>query len=529
MPKTADSSSTSKSITSYTRDVDESISLLRARVLNKRVSLYGFDKGGKDPIIYKTGQLLKASITNFLTNWYGLKVVPYGQPASFIVVDEETPTTLNKIINQAPTSDRRLPSILVLCSHTSRFDRQASQNNSKGRIGFVAKPIGPLKLARALQQCLDGAAPPIPTPGLLGPSRHSSGSEESNDLSAVFEELSLSPHGGEMLDNSRMAAGSDNARKAIESPTPNATTERTLEFPFPVDAEENASSSVGGSASNTSREKGHGAVGESETLSMNDCGKKKKENEKTELERAKVATPSTTLPLSSGKASTYSPLGLVSSNASSNPSPRTAQRSLGQPQLPSTKSSLSLVSLSEDTATSLPAQEKAPATTLAALPTPSLLLVDDNKINLSLLRTYMRKRHYTVVDEAENGLEAVRKVEERVRAGEGGYDIIFMDISMPVLDGFGATRQIRGIEKTQSSKAEEAAHSKGGKAEEGSVAPALIIALTGLASSRDQSEAFTSGFDLFLTKPVSFKEVGKMLDNWEANRERDIRGSGEEA
>ena len=58
-------------------------------------------------------------------------------------------------------------------------------------------------------------------------------------------------------------------------------------------------------------------------------------------------------------------------------------------------------------------------------------------------------------------------------------------------------------------------------------APALVIALTGLASSSDQSEAFTSGIDLFLTKPVSFKEVGKMLDNWEANQEREARNEEE--
>lgn len=49
------------------------------------------------------------------------------------------------------------------------------------------------------------------------------------------------------------------------------------------------------------------------------------------------------------------------------------------------------------------------------------------------------------------------------------------------------------------------------------LSPALIIALTGLASSRDQSEAFKSGVDLFMTKPVSFKEVGRLLDNWEAH------------
>lgn len=138
----------------------------------------------------------------------------------------------------------------------------------------------------------------------------------------------------------------------------------------------------------------------------------------------------------------------------------------------------------------------------------------------------MRKRKYDVVDEAENGFEAVKKVQER----EEGYDIIFMDISMPVLDGFGATRQIRAIEEVRRKKVLEKNSADGNAVGEGVEAPvrtpALVIALTGLASSRDQSEAFTSGIDLFLTKPVAFKEVGKMLDNWEANREMDARGSG---
>ena len=132
----------------------------------------------------------------------------------------------------------------------------------------------------------------------------------------------------------------------------------------------------------------------------------------------------------------------------------------------------------------------------------------------------MRKRKYSVIDEAENGLEAVNKFAGR----EDGYDIIFMDISMPVLDGFGATRQIRAIEAGRRKKVPEPTTSQtkeAGKDKERT--PALVIALTGLASSRDQSEAFSSGVDLFLTKPVAFKEVGKMLDNWEANRERDAK------
>ena len=126
----------------------------------------------------------------------------------------------------------------------------------------------------------------------------------------------------------------------------------------------------------------------------------------------------------------------------------------------------------------------------------------------------MRKRQYDIVDEAENGLEAVNKFTNRAE----GYDIIFMDISMPILDGFGASRQIRAVEVSRRRAAAGPPVHPGQDREKPEQRPALIIALTGLASTRDQSEALSSGIDLFLTKPVAFKEVGQMLDNWEANR-----------
>lgn len=72
--------------------------------------------------------------------------------------------------------------------------------------------------------------------------------------------------------------------------------------------------------------------------------------------------------------------------------------------------------------------------------------------------------------------------------------VILMDINMPVLDGFEATKQIRLFEKLKGLK------------------PAKIIALTGLGSASAQQEAFTSGVDLFLTKPVRLKELTKILD-----------------
>lgn len=69
---------------------------------------------------------------------------------------------------------------------------------------------------------------------------------------------------------------------------------------------------------------------------------------------------------------------------------------------------------------------------------------------------------------------------------------------MPEMNGFEATRRIRVFEKRRTDETK----------------PSKIIALTGLSSSLDESEAMDSGMDRFLTKPVAFKEVEKILDLW---------------
>ncbi|KAK2054652.1 hsp90-like protein [Colletotrichum caudatum] len=117
------------------------------------------------------------------------------------------------------------------------------------------------------------------------------------------------------------------------------------------------------------------------------------------------------------------------------------------------------------------------------------LLVDDNALNLKILASYMKKLGHDFHN-ATDGQEAL----DVFRKAGGGFQFVLMDISMPVMDGFEATRRIRAIE-----------------AEQG-LARCHIFALTGLASASAQQEAFASGIDLFLTKPVRLKELSKILE-----------------
>ncbi|TGO55581.1 hypothetical protein BCON_0090g00250 [Botryotinia convoluta] len=132
---------------------------------------------------------------------------------------------------------------------------------------------------------------------------------------------------------------------------------------------------------------------------------------------------------------------------------------------------------------------------------PIALLVEDNTINMKILIACMKKlsvQYYCAV----NGQHAVTTYQNaRVKP-----DIIFMDISMPIMNGFEASRKIRGLEKREGWKA------------------SVIVAVTGLASDESQREAYSSGIDLFMSKPVPLKELGKIVVEMEKENER--RGSG---
>ncbi|KAI2717482.1 hypothetical protein CBS147332_4362 [Penicillium roqueforti] len=131
-------------------------------------------------------------------------------------------------------------------------------------------------------------------------------------------------------------------------------------------------------------------------------------------------------------------------------------------------------------------------------PGPSVLLVDDNHVNLQLLCAYTKKDNYHYMT-AKNGEEAV----EVYKAHHGKFRVVVIDISMPVMDGLEASRQIRRLEKGYRAKMTES--------EQQTTPPTVIAALTGLDSIEAQKEAFGSGVDTFLVKPVKRRDLQAIL------------------
>jgi len=116
-----------------------------------------------------------------------------------------------------------------------------------------------------------------------------------------------------------------------------------------------------------------------------------------------------------------------------------------------------------------------------------ILLAEDNAINALLTRTLLEAEGHTV-DTVEDGALAV----EAMRTAN--YDLIFMDMRMPNMDGLEATRKIRTLPNV------------------GRALP--IIALTANAFDDDRNACFDSGMNDFMTKPVSAEELSEKVRDW---------------
>ncbi|PHR91584.1 MAG: hypothetical protein COA69_10325 [Robiginitomaculum sp.] len=116
-----------------------------------------------------------------------------------------------------------------------------------------------------------------------------------------------------------------------------------------------------------------------------------------------------------------------------------------------------------------------------------ILLAEDNAINALLTRTLL-EADGAIVTTVEDGALAV----EAVRNND--YDLIFMDMRMPNMDGLESTRKIRALGKTMP-----------------------IVALTANAFDDDRNACFDSGMNDFMTKPVSAEELTEMVVTWVKN------------
>jgi len=115
-----------------------------------------------------------------------------------------------------------------------------------------------------------------------------------------------------------------------------------------------------------------------------------------------------------------------------------------------------------------------------------VLVVEDSDDNREILRHVLRSSGYGVL-EAVNGVQAVEICKHQ------HPDLILMDLSMPVLDGYGAVREIRALDGT------------------GAVP---IIAVSAHASVDNRAKAFAVGFDDYLTKPIDFAQLERLLHRY---------------
>jgi CheY-like chemotaxis protein len=134
---------------------------------------------------------------------------------------------------------------------------------------------------------------------------------------------------------------------------------------------------------------------------------------------------------------------------------------------------------------------------------PIVLLVEDNDINALLARRMLEKVGCEV-SVCGNGREAVEAVRQRLASSDPPFDLVFMDVHMPVVDGLEATRLIKDLYAAQRDAALRAPP---------------IVALTANAFEEDRRRCLDAGMDDYLAKPFDRDDLERMLDKWCGGRD----------
>jgi CheY-like chemotaxis protein len=131
-----------------------------------------------------------------------------------------------------------------------------------------------------------------------------------------------------------------------------------------------------------------------------------------------------------------------------------------------------------------------------------ILLAEDNPVNQKLAKMMLTKAGYKV-EVANNGQEAV----EKYKTSPGDFDLIFMDIQMPVMDGIAATKAIRRYEEQPVTRNSQPA-----------TRHIPIVAMTAYAMKGDREKCIEAGMDDYITKPIKRDLVFGILEKWVLNK-----------
>ena len=305
-----------------------------------------------------------ASITtvlrHYVASWYGLQLVDLNDAsADIIIMDEEG-------ASQLPSGSlRQNSSVIILCNSTSRHGQATVPNGYLHAVEYVSKPFGPYKLAKAIHMCLRDAENLRGQLQLLPGLSKSVERGESNTPTMDFQAMSLSS-----IETDRHSTA-DSSTTAIANDSTNAHLATTTPMPEAI-------------------------------------------NPITRTTASGFPFPDKFTP-----ARTFTALGEAESpwQESKRPSLRERKTDPTLPKMAWTDHEMQDCRADDK-------QEISPVQPLpaAAHRAPNILVVDDNKINLRLLKTFMAKRKYADVDAAENGKLAVQAFQQR----QEGYNIIFM-------------------------------------------------------------------------------------------------------
>ena len=350
--------STPNTASSLGRTPDDSIGIVQAEATGKSVAFYGFESIPEEVTDIPTAEVKKV-LMQYTQTWYGLEVLTPWPPVKTPDLVIVDEKKLSELLSDAISEF----SIIALCTNASRYGQQQVQDNSP-KVEFLSKPFGPFKLAKAIRLCLERTKS---TRNGMPPLTELSRQNSTNPIDSLhneFEALTLISGVNSLPLNAQTtgtitAGESENELMAVES------------------------LSVGGS---------------------------------TSMERTGQAFP---FPHASEPSSPDRPSNALHRQESARLALKERktepiQRNRGWSPGESSHSNC----IVERTIFPAPSTIATPSSKRL----PRILLVDDNKINLRLLKTFMVKREYQLVDSAGNGQSAVQAAEMQT----AGYDVIFM-------------------------------------------------------------------------------------------------------